>query len=161
MIQQQTEDRGQQTMEDFGTLFVQGAKRLLEIQTAVAENLIRAQGRGATMFGFPDWSASLGNGNGRQFSELFATSADQALNLLRQTNETICSLQQAAVQMLAQQTSQLTAQMRSSMEEIGRQTGEGMRDASQTAQQAVEAAQQQTQLQGTEQSKKAVASGGS
>ncbi|MDB5926652.1 MAG: hypothetical protein JWN13_5588, partial [Betaproteobacteria bacterium] len=61
----------------------------------------------------------------------------------------------------AQQTRQLTAQMRSSMEEIGRQTGEGIRDASQTAQQAVDAAQQQTQLQGTERSKKAVASGSS
>lgn len=154
MSQQQAQNRGQHNIEDLAEILIQGVARFIDIQASAAETIMRAQARSAAMFGFPDWSGALPPGNGRQLSELFATSAEEGLNVLRQTNETMCKLQQQFNDVLTQQTSQLTAQMRSSMEEIARRTQEGLGQVRETTQQAVEAAQRQTRFQGTEKSKR-------
>ncbi|HET9663927.1 MAG TPA: hypothetical protein VFP00_06845, partial [Burkholderiales bacterium] len=82
-MESRTQERQQQHAANLADIMVQGAARIVELQTSTARVLLRAQGRSAAMFGAPDWTEILGRNGAEHFSELFVTGAQQALNLMR------------------------------------------------------------------------------
>jgi hypothetical protein len=153
MNEYETQNRGQQTV-NLAEIFLQQSARLLETQAAAARAVMRSQARSFAALGAPDWSSLYTQENERQFSEFLKTSTDQALTLMRQTNETVRQLQQVFNQLVSQQTSQLTQQIRTSAEEIGQRTQDVQQQvreaAQQTPQQARTAAEQALQGSGAE-----------
>jgi gas vesicle protein len=149
MDPQQTQTRTSLPAENLAEAILQGTARLIDLQTAAAQALLRMQSRNAALFGAPDWSRVFTDDNRRQLSELFSAGAQQALNLMRQTNETLSQLQSKVNVLLAQQTEQFTEQIRTGVRELEQRTGqavEQVREASQqTAQQALAKAEQTPQ----------------
>ena len=145
MNQNETQNRAQQTV-NIAEIFLQQSARLLETQAEAVRTVMRAQARSFSALGGPDWSSLYTQENERQFAEFLKTSTDQAVNLMRQTNEAMRQFQEVFSQLVSQQTSQLTAQIRTSAEEIGQRTQQAQRQvlesSQQTAQQARHAAEQ-------------------
>lgn len=139
-MESRTQDRQHHTTH-FADIMVQGAARIVEMQTSTARLLLRAQGRGAAMFGGPDWTELLGRNGGDHLSELFVTGAQQALNLMRHTNETLSLVQQQVGQLVEQQTARVAEQMRQGVEEVSRRTEETLDQLRNTAQQAMSEAE--------------------
>src|SRR5262245_32587652 len=106
--------QGRSPAINLADIFVQGAMRIVDMQTSAVRVLLHTQGRSARMFGAPDWSYTL-NGPSEQFSELVSTGAEQALALFRQTNETISELNQQFGQLVQRQTAQIAQEMRQGM----------------------------------------------
>lgn len=157
MSQQEPVHFGQPPAQDLATLMVRGAARLIDLHVSIAESVLYAQARSAAVLGFPDWSSAILRGNGRQMSQLMVGAAEQALDVLRNTNETACKLQQELHEILVRQISEATGQLSSGMEEIRRRAEAGIVEVRQSVQEATAAAQQQTPLQGTERSKRTTA----
>lgn len=114
-----SQGRSQQSIVNLADLFVQGAMRIVDMQASAARVLFQTQGRSARMFGGPDWSNSL-NGPSEQVSQLISAGTEQAMNLVRHTNETISEVQQQFGQLVEQQTAQLAEEMRTGLEEVSR-----------------------------------------
>ncbi|HET7598520.1 MAG TPA: hypothetical protein VFK15_16445 [Burkholderiales bacterium] len=146
---QRTQERAQQAA-NLADIMVQGAARIVELQTSTARVLLRAQGRSAAFFGAPDWTQLLGRNGTEHISELFMTGAQQALNLMRHTNQTLTLLQQQMGQLVEQQTAEVAQEMRHGVEEVSRRTEETLDQLRQTTQQAAEEAQQWTEEGGEE-----------
>ena len=127
-------------------IFLQQGARLMEIQASAARSVLRTQARSCAAMGAPDWSALYGPETERQFSELLRTSAEQSLNLMRQTNQTFLELQQAINRLIAQQTREPTAQVCTNMQQIGQSVEQSAAEARRTAQQAADAVQQASSL---------------
>ena len=126
-----TTSRNQQQINNLTEIFVQGVARIVDIQTAAARVFLQTQGRGAAMFGAPDWTQAF-NRQGEQVTQLFTTGAEQALKIIRHTSETVSEVQEQVGQLLEQQTAQVAEQMRSGLEEVSRrseQTLDEMRHA--------------------------------
>ncbi|MGQ0749561.1 MAG: hypothetical protein ACT4PS_03410 [Betaproteobacteria bacterium] len=136
-----TQERQRQHASNLADIMVQGAARIVELQTSTARVLLRAQGRSAAMFGAPDWTEMLGRNGTEHFSELFVTGAQQALNLMRHTNQTLSLVQQQVGQLVEQQTAQVAEQMRQGVEEVSRRTEETLEQLRHTTEQAAEEAQ--------------------
>jgi gas vesicle protein len=149
MDPQQTQTRMSLPAENLAEVILQGTARLIDLQTAAAQALLRMQSRNAALFGAPDLSRVFSDDNRRQLTQLFNAGAQQALNLMRQTNETLSQLQSKVNGVLAQQTEQLTEQLRTSVREFEqhtRQAVEQAREASQqTAQQVLAKAEESPQ----------------
>ncbi|HEV7393436.1 MAG TPA: hypothetical protein VGO08_17490 [Burkholderiales bacterium] len=149
MDPQQTQTRMSLPAENLAEVILQGTARLIDLQTAAAQALLRMQSRNAALFGAPDLSHVFSDDNRRQLTQLFNAGAQQALNLMRQTNETLSQLQSKLNGVLAQQTEQLTEQLRTSVREFEqhtRQAVEQAREASQqTAQQVLAKAEESPQ----------------
>jgi DNA anti-recombination protein RmuC len=114
-----TQGRTQQGSANIADIFMQGAMRIVDMQTSAARVFLQTQGRSARMFGAPDWAQPL-NGSSEQLSQLVTTGTEQALNLMRHTNETINEVQQQFGQLMQQQAAQLTQEMRNGLEEVSR-----------------------------------------
>jgi methyl-accepting chemotaxis protein len=140
-MESRAQERQQQHTTNLADIMVQGAARIVEMQTSTARVLLRAQGRGAAMFGAPDWTEVLGRTGPDHLSELFVTSAQQALNLMRQTNETLNLVQQQVGQLVEQQTAQVAEQMRQGVEEVSRRTEQTLDQLRNTTQQAMSEAE--------------------
>ena len=140
-MESRTQERQRQHVTNLADIMVQGAARLVELQTSTARVLLRAQGRGAAMFGAPDWTEMLGRNGTEHFSELFVTGAQQALNLMRHTNQTLSLVQRQVGQLVEQQTAQVAEQMRQGVEEVSRRTEETLEQLRHTTEQATEEAQ--------------------
>jgi len=138
MDQYERQNREQQTV-NLAEIFLQQSARLLETQAAAARTVMRTQARSLAAFGGPDISCLYAHDDERQFSDLLKTSADHAVSLMRQTNETVRQFQQIFNQLVRQQTTQLTEQIRTSADEIRQRTQE--------VQQLVREATQQTAQQ--------------
>ena len=164
MTESQPQARRQQAAENLAEVLVHGTARLIDLQTAAAQALLRMQSRNAALFGIPDWSHFFGNDQTRHFSELCNAGAEQALKLLRQTNENLNQLQAEVNETFTRQAQQLTEQIRTSLQEIEQRTQQAVqqvreaseksaqqvRDAShQAAQQARDASGQAQALQGS------------
>jgi gas vesicle protein len=149
MNDSQPQARRQQAAENLAEVLVQGTARLIDLQTAAAQALLRMQSRNAALFGIPDWSHFFGSDQTRHFSELCNAGAEQALKLMRQTNETLNQLQAEVNETLTRQAQQLTEQIRTSLQEIEQRTQQAVqqvREASQkTAQQVRDASEQAAQ----------------
>ena len=144
---QRTQERAQQAA-NIADIMVQGAARIVELQTSTARVLLRAQGRSAALFGAPDWTQMLGRNGSEHISELFVTGAQQALNLMRHTNQTLTLLQQQMGQLVEQQTAEVAEEMRHGVEEVSRRTE--LDQLTQTRQQHGEEAQQWAEQGGEE-----------
>lgn len=140
-MESRTQERQRQHAANLADIMVQGAARIVELQTSTARVLLRAQGRSAAMFGAPDWTEMLGRNGTEHFSELFVTGAQQALNLMRHTNQTLSLVQQQVGQLVEQQTAQVAEQMRQGVEEVSRRTEETLEQLRHTTEQAAEEAQ--------------------
>jgi gas vesicle protein len=130
-------------------IFVQGAMKIVDMQTSAARVFLQTQGRSARMFGAPDWSHTL-NGPSEQISQLISTGAEQAMNLFRQTNETISELNQQFGQLVQQQTAQLAQEMRVGMKEVSRRAEESLEDLRQTTEQATREVKREVKRTGEE-----------
>jgi methyl-accepting chemotaxis protein len=137
---QRTQERSQHAA-NLADIMVQGAARIVELQASTARVLLRAQGRSAAMFGAPDWTESLGRAGADHLSELFVTGAQQALNLMRHTNQTLSLVQQQVGQLVEQQTAEVAQQMRQGVEEVSRRTEETLGQLRETTRQAAEESQ--------------------
>src|SRR2546423_6424142 len=113
MNEYEAQNRGQQTV-NIAEIVLQQSARLLETQAAAARAVMRTQARSFAALGGPDWSSLYTQENERQFSEFLKTSTEQAVSLMRQTNETVRQFQQIFNQLVSEQTNQLTAQIRTS-----------------------------------------------
>ena len=135
-MESRTQGRSQQHTANLADIMVQGAARIVDLQTSTARVLLRAQGRSAALFGGPDWAQMLSPPATDHLSELFMTGAQQALNLMRHTNETLSMVQQQVGQLMEQQTAQVAEQMRQGVEEVSRRTEETLEEFRHTTQQA-------------------------
>jgi methyl-accepting chemotaxis protein len=135
------QERSPQHAVNLADIMVQGAARIVEFQTSTARVLLRAQGRSAAMFGAPDWTELLGRTGQDHLSEVFVTGAQQALNLMRHTNETLTLVQQQVGQLVEQQTAQVAEQMRQGVEEVSRRTEQALDQLRQTTEHATEEVQ--------------------
>lgn len=149
-MESRTQERQQQHVSNFAEIMMQGAARIVELQTSTARLMLRAQGRSAAMFGAPDWTEILGRNGGGHISELFITGAQQALNVMRHTNETLSLVQQQVGQLVEQQTAQVAQQMRRGVEEVSRRTEETLEQLRQTTEQAAEEMQRASEEEGGE-----------
>jgi ABC-type transporter Mla subunit MlaD len=125
-------------------IFVQGAMRIVDMQASAARVLLQTQGRSARMFGAPDWARPL-NGSTEQFSQLLSAGTEQALNIMRHTNETISEVQQQFGQLMQQQTAQLTQEMRNGLEQVSRRAEESLEELRHTTERATGEAQRAAQ----------------
>jgi vacuolar-type H+-ATPase subunit H len=146
----QPQTRRHQAAENLAEVLVQGTARIIDLQTAAAQALLRIQCRNVALFGVPDWSQFFGGDNSRQFSEFCNASAEQALKLMRQTNDTLNQLQTEVNETLTRQAQQLAEQIRTSLQEIEQRTQQAVqqvREASQKTAQPVRDASEQTAQQ--------------
>ena len=127
--------RNQQQVTNLAEIFVQGMARIVDIQTAAARVLLQSQGRSAAIFGAPDWTPAL-NRQSEHFSQLFTTSAEQTVNLIRQTSETVNEVQQQVGHLFEQRTAQVTEEMRNGIEEVARRSEQGLEEMRNTTQEA-------------------------
>lgn len=135
-----TQGKAQQANINLADIFVQGAMRIVDMQTSAARVLLQTQGRSARLFGAPDWSQPL-NGSTEQFSQLLSTGTEQALNIMRHTSETISEVQQQFGQLMQQQTAQLTQDMRHGLEEVSRRAEDSLEELRHTTERATKEAQ--------------------
>jgi gas vesicle protein len=138
----QSQGAQQQHGVNFAEIFWKSTARILDIQTAAARALMQTQSRSAAMFGAPDWSELFNGRTGEQLSNFLNTSADQAANYIRQTNDTLREVQHQFGQLVEQQTQQLTEQMRQGMEELGRRGQQGIQEMRRATEQAMHEARQ-------------------
>jgi ABC-type transporter Mla subunit MlaD len=124
-------------------IFVHGAMRIVDMQASAARVFLQTQGRSARMFGAPDWSHTF-NGPSEQVSQLITTGAEQAMNLIRQTNETISELNEQFGQLVQRQTAELVDEMRNGLEEVSRKAEQGLEELRQTTSAATREAQRAT-----------------
>ena len=125
-------------------LFVQGAMRIVDMQTAAARVFLQTQGRSARMFGAPDWSYSF-NGPSEQFSELVSTGTEQAMNLVRHASDAISEVHHQFGQLVEQQTAQLAEEMRHGMKEVSRRAEDSLEQLRQTTGRATREARRATE----------------
>jgi ABC-type transporter Mla subunit MlaD len=135
-----TQGRNQQGSINIADILMQGAMRIVDMQTSAARVFLQTQGRSARMFGAPDWAQPL-NGSGEQLSQLMSTGTEQALNLMRHTNETINEVQQQFGQLMQQQAALLTQEMRNGLEAVSRRAEENLEQLRHTTGRATKEAQ--------------------
>jgi hypothetical protein len=156
MNETQPQSRRNQATENLAEVVLQSTARLLELQATTAQALLRMHSRNAALFGVPDLSQVFGGEPAKQFADLCNTGTNQALKLMRQTNDALCQLQAEVSDLLARQTKLLTEQVRTSLQEIEERSEQAVlqvrditqktaQQASHTAQQAIEASQQTAQ----------------
>src|SRR5262245_6925687 len=102
MEHRSTSERAQSAIS-FADIYMRGAMRIADLQMSAMRVLLQTQGRRARMLGAPDWSHAF-NGPSEQLSQLFNSGAEQALGLMRQTNETISEVNQQLGKVMQQQT---------------------------------------------------------
>jgi DNA anti-recombination protein RmuC len=141
---------GAQQALNLAEIFLRGAARMLDLQTAAARAVLQTQGRSAAILGAPDWSAAFNGRSDEQLSHLFETSADQSVRFLRTTNEAMQQVQQQLGALLEQQTQQVTEQMRRSMDELVRRSQDGVEQMGRTSDEMMQRARRMSDEAGRE-----------
>jgi phasin family protein len=113
-------------------ILLQGTARILDIQAAGTKTFLQYQAKRAAMFGAPDWSELFKSSNG----QFFETTADQALNYMRQTSEAISAIQADMVHLIEEQTQELSEQMQQGLKEAGERIQEGVKEGRHMTQEA-------------------------
>jgi methyl-accepting chemotaxis protein len=130
-----TTGRAQQHVTNLAEIFLQGAVRLVDIQTTAARVMLATQGRSAALFGAPDWTPAVAQ-RGEQLTHLISAGAEETLKIMRQANQTVSEIQQQLGQLMQEQTAQAADEMRTGVEEVARRTEEGLEQMRQTTHQA-------------------------
>ena len=118
------QDTGAKHAINLAEILLQGTARILDIQAAGTRTFLQYQAKGAAMFGAPDWSELFKRSNGR----FFETTADQALNYMRQTGEAISAIQTDMVHLIEEQTEELSEQIQQGLKEAGERIQEGIEE---------------------------------
>ena len=126
------QDTGAKHAINLAEIMLQGTARILDIQAASAKTFLQYQAKGAAMFGVPDWSELFKRSNGR----FFETTADQALNYMRQTSGAISAIQTDMVHLIEEQTEELSEQMQQGLKEAGERIQEGIEEGRRMTQEA-------------------------
>jgi phasin family protein len=126
------QDTGAKHAINLAEILLQGTARILDIQAAGTRTFLQYQAKGAAMFGAPDWSELFKRSNGR----FFETTADQALNYMRQTGEAISAIQTDMVHLIEEQTEELSEQMQQGLKEAGERIQEGIEEGRRMTQEA-------------------------
>ncbi|HEX2244935.1 MAG TPA: phasin family protein, partial [Gammaproteobacteria bacterium] len=126
------QDTGAKHAINLAEILLQGTARILDIQAAGTRTLLQYQAKGAAMFGAPDWSELFKRSNGR----FFETTAEQALNYMRQTSEAISAIQTDMVHLIEEQTEELGEQIQQGLKEAGERIQEGIEEGRRMTQEA-------------------------
>ena len=126
------QDTGAKHAINLAEILLQGTARILDIQAAGTKTFLQYQAKGAAMFGAPDWSELFKRSNGR----FFETTADQALNYVRQTSEAISAIQTDMVHLIEEQTEELSQQVQQGLREAGERIQEGVEEGRRMTQEA-------------------------
>jgi len=121
-------------------IMVQGSARMFELQAAAARTFYQYQAKSAAMLGAPDWSQLFkGNGNTR----FFESTAEDVLNYMRQTSETIAEIQSDMCHLVEEQTAELSDQLQHGLKQTGALMSEGLEESKRMTEQAAERAAQE------------------
>ena len=93
--------------------------RLIEMQASLVEAWMRLPGQAASLYGGPDWTGLVPRDSVRQVSNLFTTSAGQALTLMRQCESAFRTINRQITAAMTEQATQYTAQVNASMQAFG------------------------------------------
>ncbi len=126
------QDTGARHAINLAEITLRGAARILDIQAAGMRTFLQYQTKGAAMFGAADWSGLFKRSNGR----FFETTADQALNYMRQTSEAISALQDDIVDLIEEQKEELSEQIQQGLKEAGERIQEGIEEGRRMTQEA-------------------------
>ena len=126
------QDTGAKQAINLAEILLQGTARVLDIQAAGTRTFLQYQAKGAAMFGAPDWSELFKRSNGR----FFETTADQALNYMRQTSEAISAIQTDMVHLIEEQREEFGEQMQQGLKEAGERIQEGVEEDRRMTQEA-------------------------
>jgi phasin family protein len=126
------QDTGAKHAINLAEIMLQGTARILDIQAAGTRTFLQYQAKGAAMFGAPDWSELFKRSNGR----FFETTANQALNYMRQTSEAISAIQTDIVHLIEEQTEELSEQIQQGLKEAGERIQEGIQEGRRMTQEA-------------------------
>jgi phasin family protein len=126
------QDTGAKHAINLAEIMLQGTARILDIQAAGTRTFLQYQAKGAAMFGAPDWSELFKRSNGR----FFETTAEQALNYVRQTSEAISAIQTDIVHLIEEQTEELSEQIQQGLKEAGERIQEGIQEGRRMTQEA-------------------------
>jgi gas vesicle protein len=126
------QDTGAKHAINLTEILCRGTARIWDIQAAGTRTLLQYQAKGAAMFGAPDWSELFKRSNGR----FFETTADHALNYMRQTREEISALQTDIVHLIEEQTEELSEQIEHGLKEAGERIQEGIEESRRMTQEA-------------------------
>jgi hypothetical protein len=145
MIESTTQPLNEQQQQGvtIAEAMMQGAARLLEIQTTAARTLWENQSRTVSAFGAPGLSSMLEPHT--SFKDFFDTSAQQAAAFMRQTNDTLTQVQRELSQLVEAQTNWMTEQMRKNMDEFTRRTGENLEHWREASRQVADEAERTAQ----------------
>jgi phasin family protein len=126
------QDTGAKHAINLMEIMFRGAARIWDTHLAGTRTFLQYQAKGAAMFGAPDWSELFKRSNGR----FFETTADQALNYMRQTGEAISAIQTDMVHLIEEQTEELSEQMQQGLREAGERIQEGIEEGRRMTQEA-------------------------
>ena len=115
---------------------LRGTALLWDLQADTARSLLEMQANGATLFGAPDITQAFHVGNGRS-KGMFSMSVEQALNSLRQINDTVSEVQWQLTRVAEQQTAGIADRIQQSIEELGRRSQEGLQEIRRLAEEEV------------------------
>lgn len=115
---------------------LRGTALLWDLQADTARSLLEMQANGATLFGAPDLTQVFHMGNGRS-KGMFSMTVEQALNSLRQINDTVTEVQWQLTRVAEQQTVGIADRIQQSIEELGRRSQEGLQEIRRLAEEEV------------------------
>lgn len=126
------QDTGAKHAINLMEIMFRGAARIWDTHLAGTRTFLQYQAKGAAMFGAPDWSELFKRSNGR----FFETTADQALNYVRQTRKEMSALQADIVDLIEEQTEELSKQIEHGLKEAGERIQEGIEEGRRMTQEA-------------------------
>lgn len=118
---------------------MRGAANLLDIQMAATRQMMQWQARTATMIGAPDCSHLFSTPDGAA-QRVFRDSAEQMLNLVRQSTDTLNEINRSLGDAIQQQTVRISEDAKKSVQELSKQAEQGMQEFRQTAERQLEEA---------------------
>lgn len=127
---------------------LRGTALLWDLQADTARSLLEMQANGATLFGAPDLTQVFHMGNGRS-KGMFSMTVEQALNSLRQINDTVTEVQWQLTRVAEQQTVGIADRIQQSIEELGRRSQKGLQEIRRLAEEEVGEFRQTAQQAGS------------
>jgi len=120
---------------------LRGTALLWDIHADTARRLFEIQANSAMLFGVPDFTHIFRVGNGRNRG-LFSTTIDQALNSLRQINDTVTEVQCQLSRVAEQQTAGIADRFEQGIQEVSRRSQQGLEEIRRLAEEEADEAEQ-------------------
>ena len=120
---------------------LRGTALLWDIQADTARRLFEIQANNAMLFGVPDFTQMFRVRNGGN-KGVFSTTIDQALNSMRQINDTVTEVQLQLSRVAEQQTAGIAERFEQSIEEVARRSQQGLEEIRRLAEEQADEAEQ-------------------